>query len=391
MATITIEIGRRGKKKERPVSFLICHGKTKRRIPTEISVRDSELSSNGKKVKEPMKAILIEKMRRKLEDRLMAMSLELVGQDVDASFIAERLIAHTGSIDFFEFAEDWMKHTSTTSLNNYRVMLNSLEAYLKQRKLPFTNITFSLLKGFEEHLKGKPRAQSMYLGLMRHLYREAMRRYNTDYEQVISNDPFMRYKVPRQQLKKGVRSLTLDTLLKVYNYNGRAHSRAQIARDCFILSFCLMGMNSVDLFNCRDCKNGVIRYNRTKTRGRRSDEAYIEVRIHPFIKDLVAKYRDSTHVFNFHTRYSNYSTFNSNINKGLKEVGKEIGVDDLEFYQARHTFATLSRNLMKFSKSDVDEALNHVGTMDIADVYITKDFSIINENNFKLIDRVFGL
>ena len=46
---------------------------------------------------------------------------------------------------------------------------------------------------------------------------------------------------------------------------------------------------------------------------------------------------------------------------------------------------------MRFSKSDVDEALNHVGSFDVADIYITKDFSIINENNFKLIERVFGL
>jgi hypothetical protein len=46
---------------------------------------------------------------------------------------------------------------------------------------------------------------------------------------------------------------------------------------------------------------------------------------------------------------------------------------------------------MKFSKSDVDEALNHVGSYGIADVYISKDFTIINENNFKLIDTVFGL
>ena len=61
-----------------------------------------------------------------------------------------------------------------------------------------------------------------------------------------------------------------------------------------------------------------------------------------------------------------------------------------QFYQARHTFATLSRNLMKFSKGDVDEALNHVGNYEIADVYITKDFSIINDNNFKLLDKVFN-
>ena len=73
----------------------------------------------------------------------------------------------------------------------------------------------------------------------------------------------------------------------------------------------------------------------------------------------------------------------------MKEIGKAVKINNLEFYQARHTFATLSRNLMKFSKSDVDEALNHVGSYGIADVYISKDFTIINENNFKLIDTVF--
>ena len=46
---------------------------------------------------------------------------------------------------------------------------------------------------------------------------------------------------------------------------------------------------------------------------------------------------------------------------------------------------------MKFAKSDVDEALNHVGSCDIADVYIKKDFTIINENNMKLLDRIFDM
>ena len=67
-----------------------------------------------------------------------------------------------------------------------------------------------MLEGFKEYLKDKPRAMSMYLGLMRHLYREAMRKYNTDYEQVIKNDPFTRFKVPRQVMKKGVRALSLE-------------------------------------------------------------------------------------------------------------------------------------------------------------------------------------
>ena len=218
MATISVEIGKKGKKKERSVSFLICHGKTKKRIPTEIFVTDSELTSNGKKVKEPTKAKLIEQMRRQLQDRLFALSLDLAGQSVDASYIVERLTVHRGEIEFFEFAENWIQHSQIKGKKNYSCMLNALEEYIGKRTLPFSSISFSLLTGFEEHLKGKERAKSLYLGQMRHLYREAMRQYNTDHEQIIKNDPFMRYKVPHQQMKKGVRSLTLDELMKIYNF-----------------------------------------------------------------------------------------------------------------------------------------------------------------------------
>ena len=178
--------------------------------------------------------------------------------------------------------------------------------------------------------------------------------------------------------------------MAIYRYEGEPYSRAQLARDCFVLSFCLMGMNSVDMYSAKTLTRGVLKYNRTKTKDRRSDDAYIEVRIHDIIRPLIKKYRDTDRVFTFHRRYGSPEDFNRAINVGLKAVGEAVGIDGLQFYQARHTFATLSRNLMHFSKGDVDEALNHVGSYDIADIYIQKDFSVINDNNFRLLDRVFG-
>lgn len=392
MATITIEIGKKGKKGVHPVSFLVCQAKTKKRIPTEIYLSETDLSRNGKKIKNFEKAKLLEDMRRKLEDRLFGLSLEIAAGGLDAEAIAKMLVLRDDTeLDFFVFADKWIGKAKIKGVQNYCSMLHSVEAYLGRRKLPFSSLNYTFLKGFEDYLSGKPRAQSLYLGEIRHLFREAMREYNDDYTQVIKNDPFVRYRVPKQQMKKGVRALSLEELLRVYSYEGRPRSRAQLARDCFILSFCLMGMNSVDMYGCTDCRDGVIRYNRAKTKDRRSDGAYIEVRVHPFISGLMKRYRGDKCVFNFSRRYCDAAALNKHINVGLKEVGRAVGIEDLEFYQARHTFATLSRNLMKFSKSDVDEALNHVGTMDIADVYIKKDFSIINENNFKLIDRVFEL
>ena len=392
MATLKIEIKSGEGRKTFSVSFLVCQGKSKKRIPTGIKVAPSELSANGKRIKDLNKARLIEKMRRELQDRLDALSLELTGRDMDASEIVRRItLSRDGeTLDFFEFTEKWMSETSTKSKEIYVCMLKSLSLFVGCRRLPFREITYRFLSGYEAFLRGKPRAQSLYIGLMRHMYRIALREYGNIVYGDVAGDPFLRYRVPRQVQKKGVRALTADELCRIARYEGTG-VRDTLARDCFLLSFCLMGMNTVDMYQCETYRNGMICYNRAKTKDRRYDSAYIEVVVHERVKALVERYRGKSRVFSFSSRYYTAQTFNRNINIGLKVVGKAVGIDNLQFYQARHTFATLSRNMMKFAKSDVDEALNHVGSYDIADVYIKKDFTIINENNMKLLDRIFGM
>ena len=389
MATITTEFGKLSTNKTRTVYLKIRSGKTEKRINTHVKVSESEISPRTKKIKTFEKAMRVEKLRLDLETKISQMGIDALGVNVDAKRITSAIIKKEEEVDFFAFAKNWLAHTNIKGKKNYQCMLNTFSSFLGKESLSFSDITYTLLKEFESHLHQKPRAQSLYLGELRHLFREAMLEYNTEENTAIKSDPFIRYKVPKQVMKKGVRALTLEELMKVYHYQGRPGSRDQLARDTFILSFCLMGMNSVDLFSATDYKNGYIKYNRTKTKDRRSDEAYIEVKVHPFLKPLMRKYAGTKTIFNFCTRYNDYEGFNKNLNIGLKKVGKSVGISDLEFYQARHTFATLSRNLMKFSKGDVDEALNHVGSFGIADIYIAKDFSIINENNFKLIKKVF--
>lgn len=389
MATITTEFGKLSSNKTRTVYLKIRSGRTEKRINTHVKVSESEISPRTKKIKTFEKAMQVEKLRLDLETKISQMGIDALGVNVDAKRITSIIIKKEEEVDFFAFAKNWLAHTNIKGKKNYQCMLNTFSSFLGKESLSFSDITYTLLKEFESHLHQKPRAQSLYLGELRHLFREAMLEYNTEENTTIKSDPFIRYKVPKQVMKKGVRALTLEELMKVYHYQGRPGSRDQLARDTFILSFCLMGMNSVDLFSATNYKNGYIKYNRTKTKDRRSDEAYIEVKVHPFIMPLMRKYAGTKTIFNFCSRYNDYEGFNKNLNIGLKKVGNSVGIRDLEFYQARHTFATLSRNLMKFSKGDVDEALNHVGSFEVADIYIAKDFSIINDNNFKLIKRVF--
>ena len=60
-----------------------------------------------------------------------------------------------------------------------------------------------------------------------------------------------------------------------------------------------MGMNSVDMYHVSCLENGTIKYKRTKTKDRRSDEAYIEVRVHPYIQPLMEKWKGQDRIFRF--------------------------------------------------------------------------------------------
>ena len=161
-----------------------------------------------------------------------------------------------------------------------------------------------------------------------------------------------------------------------------------------MLSFYLMGMNSVDLYNATEYDGEYITYYRTKTKDRRSDKAKMIVRVPEIAKPIIEKYRNRTknpQIFNFYRNYADEKAFNKAINKGLKEIGVKLNIEDLEFYAARHSWATIALNKCKIDKYTVHSALNHVDpSMRVTDIYIERDFVNENEANMKVLKFVFG-
>ena len=83
--------------------------------------------------------------------------------------------------------------------------------------------------------------------------------------------------------------------------------------------------------------------------------------------------------------------FNKAINKGLKEIGNKLQIDDLEYYAARHSWATIALNKCGIDKYTVHAALNHVDeSMRVTDIYIERDFVNENKANAKVVKYVFG-
>jgi len=162
--------------------------------------------------------------------------------------------------------------------------------------------------------------------------------------------------------------------------------RGRIAKDCFMLSFYLLGMNSVDLYNGVEVIDGRITYERAKTRTRRKDNAEISVKVEPEALELLKKYMENDKT-QFHSLYSNALNFNKAINIGLKEISKHTGISNLMFYAARHSWATIAVNDLGIDKYVVHQALNHSDeTMKVTDMYIKKDWTRIDEANRKILD-----
>lgn len=221
------------------------------------------------------------------------------------------------------------------------------------------------------------------------LFNEALNFYNDEDNNIIRiRQSLNKYVVPQQNVAEK-RALTVDEVRNIFELSYNGEIRRDLSLDCYKLSFCLMGMNSADLYNCTDYDGEYITYFRTKTKDRRKDNAEMKIKVHPYIKPLIDKYRGKDHVFNFCDRFSTLENFNRSINIGLKRVGEEIGVEKLQFYSARHSMATIAVNDVRIPIYIINDMLCHVdNSMRITELYIKKDFSAINEANFKLIDYI---
>lgn len=388
MATITYELGKPKLDKSRKVSIVVSHKGQRRRIPTNIVLTDSDVSRSGKISSRKIQKAIDDKINL-LKDKLYDLEIDLLGKDVDIDWIFSHITKGSETLDFFEYAEKWIERSTNKGKKNYSIMLNSLERFNQCRKLPFSLIDYSFLNRYKDYLDGHPRAQSLYLGNIRHLFNEAIKEYNTDDKKVIANNPFEKFSIPKDIPNTKNRVISEENLVKVFKFKGTR--RIGMARDCYIMSFCMMGMNSVDMYECTQYKNGVLAYDRAKTRDKRADNAHIEIEVPDVIKPLFKKYKGTSRVFDFYIKYSNSGSFNKHINKGLHYIADELGIPRFDFYSARHTWASIARNKLGIDKYTIHEALNHVSDLDITDIYIQKDYTNINKANAKVVDYLINL
>lgn len=412
-----------------PVSIRVCWKRQYGYIKTEFYVTDKQINKKTFALKD---SFIIRELDRRiakyeeLKSQKLGLRIELyTAKELAEYFEKQTTPGSDSSIDFIAFArkhcERLRNEGRVSTAQTLETATNAIIDFCNGReKIAITEITSKFLGQFEKHLrsertikrknqfgktvttKKKPLSDVGvfdYMTNVRILFNAAINEFNDDEkdEVLIAHYPFRKYKLqkPPEPEKRNLKIEQIKAIAKISETELEL-GRTIFARDVFMLSFYLVGINMADLYDMQvsDYRDGRLSYKRRKTKGRRRDQAFISIKVEPEAVPLIEKYRAKSgeYLFDFSKRYCDSHTFGNNVNKGLKKLAGKCGFEvNLTTYYARHSWATIARNNCGVSKDDINLSLNHVDEgLKMADVYIAKDWSLIDEANRKVIDYLYG-
>ncbi|WP_289742949.1 tyrosine-type recombinase/integrase [Muribaculum intestinale] len=286
---------------------------------------------------------------------------------------------------------------------NYKMAVQSLERYLGTNQIMFSFLSSSVLQRWIKTLMTKARCKEMYPVCIRQIFKAAILELNDEEKGIIriKFNPWLKVSIPKAD-KAEQKAISAEECREFFNRplpkSKMLSPLPEFGRDVAKLVLCLGGINTVDLYNMKkvDYYNGILHYKRAKTRHSRSDEAYMEMRVEPFIQPIFDKYlagEDDEYLFIFHQRYCDSDSFNANVNSGIKKICTDMGITDKDKkysgYTFRHTWATIAQNDCDANLFEVAFGMNHSHGFRVTRGYVKLDYSPAWRLNAKVIEFVF--
>ena len=325
------------------------------------------------------------------------------------NWTANDIVAYLQNIDedisFSKYARKYVRDMAVNrgmerNSKNYKWAYQSLEKFAGTDDIMFSRLTTKFIQDWIKTLESTSRAKEMYPICNRMIYNAGLEEYN-DYDRNIIRiklQPFRKIEIPKADVPEK-RALSIDVLRAFFNgKNPETKLKAslpELSKDIAEMVFCLAGMNTADIFELRknNLKEGMLCYQRQKTKKFRRDGAYLEIKIPERIIPLFNKYmddEDSEYLLNFNKRYQDSNCFNINVNHGLKAYCEYNKLPKMCIYNFRHSWATIAQNYCGASIEEVGFALNHSSAHKITEGYIQKDYSPITRLNTKVLDCIFS-
>lgn len=385
-----------------PVYIRVIHHKKVAYIPTDKMVNDKGLSKSGE-IEDPY-------VMQFCTNRIVEYMEILNRVDTEhwtVKDITDYLKSGYNDICFSDYARKHIDRMidkgEQRNARNYELALHHMERFAGTTKVMFSHLTSKFVNRWIESLAQTHRAKEMYPICMRQVFKAAQVEMN-DYDNGIiriKTNPWVKVKIPKADRTEKL-AITPEACREFFSFpfpeSKMKYPLMELGRDVAMMVLCLAGINTVDLFNLRkeDYHGGIIHYQRAKTKKFRADGAYMEMRVPPILLPLFEKYANKDeaddHLFVFSKRHTTNDSFCANVNGGIRQICRAMGMtkdEDYSAYTFRHTWGTVAQNDCGASISEVAFAMNHSSGHKVTRGYIKLDFTPAWVLNEKVVDFIF--
>ena len=318
-----------------------------------------------------------------------------------AEQVRDYLLQDDEDISFSDFSRSYIETLRGSympnSIKRYEAALHSLEMYANTTNIKFSELTTNFITSWIDSMKDSKRIKMQYPILIKRLFNEGVKNYN-DYDtglMRIKRNPWMKVEIPKAVTPEK-KAITMEDCRSFFALRVDTYKQQQAIDICKMI-FCLAGINTADLFNMKkeDYYDGIIHYERKKTRNKRADKAYIEMRVPDMLIPTFVKYatdEKDKYLFNFHRNYCSTESLSTSLSANLHYLCTvKLGMTDHIYtpYTFRHTWATIAQNDVGASYEEIGFALNHISTHKVTMGYVKPDFTRAWELNEKVIEKVF--
>ena len=247
---------------------------------------------------------------------------------------------HSSTATFSQVSEQYQKELTEDGRGSYAGMLqNSLRLFrdFSGGDMFLSEISTVTISEFERWLKRKGLSQtytSMTLSMTRTIINRAIRAQFVTYQL----HPFAYWKRPADEEREI--DISVEELAVIRDSQPRL-KKQRIARDLFMLSYYLGGINLIDLLNIDFRSVSVLEYVRHKSRNTKTSDKRISFTIQPEAKELIKKWTNrNTGKLDFGYKFS-YKNFLQFITRSIKSLAKDLDIPNYKkvcYYTARKSF-----------------------------------------------------
>lgn len=352
MATIKLTIFKAKVLKDgrHKVRIAICHKQETCYIITRFIIDNLSQFKNGQVTKRPDASIINTKLRHLLneyQDKLDSIkNINLYDCKQLREILISKYNANESADTFQSVAQKYISELIEDKRESYAKLLERNCRYFTEYSrgdFLLSEFTPQIISNYARFLKNKKRVNDTTIGMMMSRTRTIINRAKRELLVKYDVDPFAFYSIKVAPVREV--DIPLEDLVKIKN-SKPSKRKLCVAKDLFMLSFYLGGINLVDLLAYDFRNKESVDYIRTKSQNMKQNEEQICITITSEARSIIKKWMNkNTGKLDFRYKFS-YQNFSRYLSRCLAELAKELNIESkVVFYSARKTFAQFASEL----------------------------------------------